>query len=72
MMFSLQCWQLMKNSRFRAGTQPQPRTPGLTRKLVRAHALRIFRDVLPNRPLRPQEWLLAEADLRRRLENLGW
>ena len=49
-----------------------PRTPGLTRQMVRAHADHVFRDVLAVRPLRRHEWRLAEQDLARRLENAGW
>ncbi len=62
----------MKTSRKRAGTQPQPRTPGLTRRMVSAHAHRIFRDVLRTRMLDLHEWRQAEEDLVRCLENNGW
>lgn len=62
----------MKHSRSRAGTQPQPRTPGLTRSMVRVHARRIFRDLIATRPLTPHEWRLVEEDLVRRLENNGY
>jgi len=62
----------MKNSRTRAGTQPQPRTPGLTRSMVRAHAHRVFRDVFLARPLTDHEWRVVEDDLVRRLERTGW
>jgi hypothetical protein len=40
--------------------------------MVRAHAVRMFRDVLLTRPLTNHEWRLVEADLARRLENTGW
>jgi len=62
----------MKPSRCHAGTQPQPRKPGVTRKMVRAHASRVFRDVFRVRPLSCHEWRLVEEDLARRLENNGW
>ena len=51
--------------------QPRPRTPGLTRRMVLAHAARLFRDVWRTRPLTPQEWSLAEEDLARKLERDG-
>jgi len=40
--------------------------------MVRAHADRMFRDVLRTRPLTNHEWRLVEADLTRRLESTGW
>jgi hypothetical protein len=52
--------------------QPRPRTPGLTRQMVWEHALRLFRDVLPARPLREREWRLAEEDLTHKLERDGF
>jgi hypothetical protein len=62
----------MKNSRFPTGTQPPPRTPGVTRKMVRAHARHVFRDVFRARLLSNHEWRVVEADLVRRLESNGW
>jgi len=61
----------MKQRRRIAETQPQPRTPGLTRKMVRAHAGRLFRDSFPAQPLTQTQWLQAETDLARKLENSG-
>ncbi len=52
--------------------QPRPRIPGLTRRMVRLHAERLFRDVLPKRTLTTQEWRLAEEDLARNLERDGF
>ena len=72
MLISTQFPQPMKHSRTRAETQPRPQTRGLTRKRVRDHASRMFRDVFSARPLTYHEWRLAEADLMRRLENTGW
>lgn len=40
--------------------------------MVRAHAARLFRDVIAKRPLRWREWRLVEHDLARKLENDGW
>lgn len=51
--------------------QPQPRTPGLPRCLVRMHAARLFRDLFAKRPLTQREWRLVEQDLVRKLENDG-
>jgi hypothetical protein len=62
----------MKHIRPRAGTQPQPLTPGLTRKMVREHAHRVFRDIILTRPLTANEWRLVEEDLVRRLEHDGY
>ncbi|MGE3309679.1 MAG: hypothetical protein AB7O66_06890 [Limisphaerales bacterium] len=62
----------MKTPRRRATIQPRPRTPGLTRTMVRAHAERVFPDVLATRALTPGEWRKVESDLLRRLENSGW
>jgi len=55
-----------------ARNQPPPRVPGVTRRMVRVHAVRMFRDVLRTRPLTTREWRQAEADLSRRLESTGW
>jgi len=62
----------MKGRRLGASRQPQPHVPGLTRKMVCAHACRVFRDVFPARALTYHEWRLVEADLARRLESTGW
>ena len=72
MSVSKSIWQPMKNSRSRTGTQPQPRTPGITRKMVSTHARRIFRDVLRARVLTKHEWRVVEMDLVRWLESNGW
>lgn len=39
--------------------------------MVRDHALRVFADVLPGRPLMDHEWRMVERDLLRRMENSG-
>jgi len=61
----------MKSRRPQSVNQPQPRTPGLSRRMVREHAERLFRDVFSKRPLTPREWRLAEQDLARKLESDG-
>jgi len=43
--------------------QPKPFTPGVTRGMVREHALRLYRDKLPEHPLTLEDWVLAEKDL---------
>jgi GrpB-like predicted nucleotidyltransferase (UPF0157 family) len=40
--------------------------------MVQNHAARLFRDILRQRPLTPQEWSLAEEDLARKLERDGF
>lgn len=62
----------MKNRCKPPAIQPQPRIPGLTRPMVRAHATRLFRDVFPEQPLTPREWRLVEQDLARKLERDGF
>ena len=52
--------------------QPQPCIPGLTRRMVKSHAARLFRDVLPRRSLTTQEWRMVEQDLARKLERDGF
>jgi hypothetical protein len=60
--------KLCRNSKVKL----QPRIPGLTRQMVQNHAARLFRDILRQRPLTPQEWSLAEEDLARKLERDGF
>jgi len=48
--------------------QPTPATPGLTKRVIREHARRIFRDRWTRRALSLKEWRLAEEDLARKLE----
>lgn len=62
----------MKKSKHPPANQPQPRIPGLTRRTVKAHAARLFRDVFTKRPLTQQEWRLVEQDVARRLESDGF
>ena len=51
--------------------QPRPHTPGLNRRMIRAHAAKLFRDVFPERSLTEQQWRLVEQDLARKLESNG-
>ena len=49
--------------------QPEPVTPGINKAMVREHALRLYRDRLPDHPLTLQDWVLAEKDLVQSREN---
>jgi hypothetical protein len=49
-------------------TQPAPSTPGITKRLVRRHARRLFQDKWDRVPLTRADWWLAEQDLVRCLE----
>ena len=51
--------------------QPKPFTPGVTKGMVRQHALELFRDKLPSHPLTLEDWVLAEKDLVTSLETDG-
>jgi len=51
--------------------QPRPHIPGLNRRIVKAHAERLFRDVISERPLTEREWGLVEEDLARKIERDG-
>jgi hypothetical protein len=51
------------NSFAPARGQPAPATPGITKRVVREHARRIFLDRSPQRGLSVREWRLAEDDL---------
>ena len=50
------------------GSQPTPRTPDISKQMVREHARRMFRDKWPNPNLTAKEWRLAEEDLVRLIE----
>jgi len=49
--------------------QPKPFTPGITKAMVRQHAFELYRDKLPDRPLRLEDWVLAEKDLVNEMET---
>jgi hypothetical protein len=52
-----------------AKPQPAPFTPGITTSMVRQHAYELFRDRLPDQTLTIEDWVLAEKDLVRMLEE---
>ena len=58
----------MKTKNLKSAEQPRPFTPGVTRAMVRQHALALFRDKLSNQPLTLEDWVLAEKDLVNDLE----
>jgi hypothetical protein len=43
--------------------QPEPVTPGITKGMVREHALKLYRDKLHHGKLTLEDWVLAEKDL---------
>ena len=43
--------------------QPEPFTPGITKGMVRQHALNLYRDKLAHDALTLEDWVLAEKDL---------
>jgi hypothetical protein len=53
----------MKTKSLKATEQPKPFTPGITKAMVRQHAYELYRDVLEQRSLTLEEWVLAEKDL---------
>ena len=59
----------MKKKTAKAVEQPKPFTPGLTKAEVRQHAYEIFRDKLPDHPFTLEDWVLAEKDLARSMDE---
>ena len=53
----------MKKRTVKKIEQPAPFSPGITKAMVRQHAYEMFRDKLPEHPLRLEDWILAEKDL---------
>ena len=51
--------------------QPAPFTPGITKAMVRQHALRLYRDKLRDHGLTLEDWVLAEKDLVNERDLLG-
>ncbi len=51
--------------------QPDTFTPGVTKGMVRQHALQLFRDRLPHESLTLEDWVLAEKDLVQTTESDG-
>jgi len=61
----------MKTKMRKTVEQPEPFTPGITKGMVRQHALELYRDRLPDHPLTLEDWVLAEKDLVNSLETDG-
>ena len=61
----------MKTKMRKTIEQPAPFTPGVTKGMVRQHALELYRDRLPDHPLTIEDWVLAEKDLVNSLETDG-
>ena len=61
----------MKQRISRPAKQSEPFTPGLTRGMVRQHALELYRGKLPDHALTLEDWVLAEKDLVASLESDG-
>lgn len=61
----------MKTKMRKAGEQPEPFTPGLSKGMVRQRAFELYRDKLPDHPLTIGDWVLAEKDLVNSLETDG-
>ena len=51
--------------------QPKPFTPGITSAQVRQHAFELYRDKLDNEKLTLDDWVMAEKDLVRQMEENG-
>jgi hypothetical protein len=50
--------------------QPEPFTPGLTKRMVYDHALKIYQaTVADDWPLSREDWVLAEQDLLEKIRN---
>jgi len=61
----------MKKVKNKAIEQPMPFTPGVTRSMVREHAVELFHDKLLHGTLTLQDWVLAEKDLVNQREAEG-
>lgn len=55
----------------RQSRQPETFTPGITKGMVRQHALEIFSRKLTHESLTLQDWVLAEKDLVQSMEADG-
>jgi len=49
--------------------QPEPVTPGITKGMVRQHALELYRDKLAHETMTLEDWVLAEKDLVHAMET---
>ena len=62
----------MKKRAGQLSDQPTPFTPGVTKAMVREHAISLYRDRLAHDGhLRLEDWVLAEKDLVSGLETQG-
>jgi hypothetical protein len=61
----------MKRKTPKSVEQPRPLTPGITRGMVREHALELYRAKLHSEGLTLEDWVLAEKDLVASLETDG-
>jgi hypothetical protein len=61
----------MKKSERKAVEQPKPVTPGITAGQVRQHAFELYRDKLDTETLTLGDWVMAEKDLVRQMEEDG-
>ncbi|HXC98629.1 MAG TPA: hypothetical protein VN048_04755 [Verrucomicrobiae bacterium] len=61
----------MKKHLKSSGRQPEPFTSGVTKGMVREHALRMFQGKLEHESLTLEDWVLAEKDLVDSLEADG-
>lgn len=59
----------MKESADKPVEQPRPFTPGLSKAQVRQHAYELFRDKLERGGLTLNDWVMAEKDLVKTLEE---
>lgn len=59
----------MKREANKTVEQPKPVTPGITKSQVRQHAFELYRDKLDRGGLTLQDWVLAEKDLVKTLDD---
>jgi hypothetical protein len=59
----------MKKAANKTVEQPKPVTPGVTKSQVRQHAFELYRDKLDRGGLTLQDWVLAEKDLVKTLDD---
>jgi len=60
---------VMKKEANKPVEQPKPVTPGVTKAQVRQHAYELYRDKLGRGGLTLQDWVLAEKDLVKSMED---
>ncbi len=59
----------MKKEANKPVEQPKPFTPGVTMAQVRQHAYELYRDKLSRGGLTLEDWVLAEKDLVKSMED---